>query len=98
MENLKKLYEKWEHFATSPFGVVYILNDWLWIVSWVLSWNSVSKCFQIADSLMTSCLIVYGVIKFIAWFAKNIKRLIADEFKYQVRAVVRKELKSLSRV
>lgn len=98
MEILKKLYEKWEHFTTSPFGVVYVLNGWLLFVSWVLSWNTVQEYAVNAGALMTTCLIVYGVVKLIIWFVKDIKSLVADEIKYHVRTIVREELKNLSRV
>lgn len=98
MEILKKLYAKWEHFTTSPFGVIYVLNGWLYFISWVLSWNTVQEYTVNAGALMTTCLIVYGIAKLVIWFVKDVKNLIADEIKYQVRTVVREELKNLSRV
>ena len=98
MEILKKLYDKWERLMTTPFGVVFALNGWVTLTSWVLHWKSVHHFTWELGGLMTSCLIVYGFVKLIIWFAKDIKSLIADEFRYQVRAAVRQELKNPSRI
>jgi len=98
MEILKKLNEKVEDLGRSPFGIVYALNGFLWFMSWVLSWSSV-RDFALGNAdVMTLGFMAYGLIKLVIWFVKDIKSLIADEFKYQVRTVVREELKNLSRV
>ena len=82
----------------TPFGVIYVLNGWVMLTSWVLHWKSVYDFTLELGGLMTTCLIVYGIAKFIIWFVKDIKSLIADEIKYHVRTIVREELKNLSRV
>ncbi len=98
MEILEKIADKFWKFQNSGFGMVYSVNGFILFLSWLFSWETAfGKTLSIAD-VLTCALVVYGLVKFVIWFVKDMASLIAWQFKYQVGQIVRQELKNLSKV
>ncbi len=98
MKFLKMLAQKYDQWTHTPLGYAYVMSGALYIVSWLLHWESLQNFSGALVGVMLMSFMAYGVAKFIIWLTKEFASLIADEFRFYVRKLVREELKNLSRI